>query len=151
MKGNFTLQAYSDVEWAGCVDGRKSTSGGSFFLGDRLVSWHNKKQEFISLSTTEAKYIAAATCCSQVLWMKQKLKDCQVEFSDRIPIMCDNSSTINISKNPVMHYKMKHIVIKYHFLRIKVVEKEAKVEYVCIGEQMADIFTMPCLKTTLSI
>jgi hypothetical protein len=66
---NVQLSVYSDDDWVNCVDERKSMSGGAFFLGDFLVSWLSKKQGSISLSTTEAEYIAAATCCTQVLWM----------------------------------------------------------------------------------
>ena len=73
-KGNEpTLIAYSDVDWAGCVDDRKSTSGTTFFLGGCLVSSSSKKQSSVSLSTAEAEYIAAAACCTQILWMKQTL------------------------------------------------------------------------------
>jgi hypothetical protein len=72
----------------------------TFYLGECLVSWLRKKQSSISLSTAEAEYIAATTCCTQVLWMKQTLTDIQVEYDEPIPIYCDNTSTINISKNP---------------------------------------------------
>ena len=75
--------------------------------------------------------------------MKQTLKDIQVEYDDPIPIYCDNKSTISISKNSVMHSKMKHIPIKYHFLREQVAEKNIRVEYVGTKEQVADIFTKP--------
>jgi hypothetical protein len=62
--------------------------------------------------------------------MKQTLKNIEVEYDEPIPIYCDNTSTINISNNPVMHYKMKNIPIKYHFLWEQVAEKNIKVEYV---------------------
>jgi hypothetical protein len=65
-----------------------------------------------------------------VLWMKQTLIDMQVEYDEPIPIYCDNTSTISISKNPAMHSKTKHIPIKYHFIREQVVEKNIIVEYV---------------------
>ena len=58
-KKSFSLRAYSDANWAGCVDDRKSTSGGAFFLGESLVAWISKKQTSISLSTTKVEYIAA--------------------------------------------------------------------------------------------
>ena len=61
---NFQLSVYSDVDWDNCMDERKSTSGGAFFLGDSIVAWLSKNQGSISLSTTEAEYIAAATCCT---------------------------------------------------------------------------------------
>jgi hypothetical protein len=114
-----------------------------FYLGECLVSWLSKKQSSISLSTAEAEYIAATTCCTQVLWMKQTLTDIQVEYDEPIPIYCDNTSAISISKNPVMHSKTKHIPIKYHFLREQVAEKNIRVEYVGTKEQVADIFTKP--------
>lgn len=96
-KGDLTLHSYTNGDWAGCMDDRKSTSGGSLFLGNKLVSWNSRKKESISLSTAKAKYIEATTSCSQVLWMKQTSGDIQVNFLDPIPIMCDISSTINIS------------------------------------------------------
>jgi hypothetical protein len=97
---DLSLIAYTDADWAGCIDDRRSTSGATFYLGECLVSWLSKKQSSISLSTTEAEYIAATTCCTQVLWMKQTLTDIQVEYDEPIPIYCDNTSAISISKNP---------------------------------------------------
>ena len=130
-KGNdLTLIAYSDADWAGCVDDRKITSGIAFFLGGCLVSWSSKKQSSMSLSTAEAKYIAATACCTQILWMKQTLQDIQVTCNEPIPILCDNTSAISISKNPVVHSKTKHIPIKFHFLQEQVTEKNIKLEYI---------------------
>jgi hypothetical protein len=140
---DLSLIAYTDVDWAGCIDDRRSTSGATFYLGECLVSWLRKKQSSISLSTAEAEYIATTTCCTQVLWMKQTLTDIQVEYDEPIPIYCDNTSAINISKNPMMHSKTKHIPIKYHFLWEQVAEKNIRVEYVGTKEQVADIFTKP--------
>ena len=73
--------------------------------------------------------------------MKQTLTYIQVEYDEPIPIYCDNKNAISISKKPMMHSKMKHIPIKYHFLREQVAEKNIKVEYVGTKEQVADIFT----------
>jgi hypothetical protein len=70
---DITLHAYTDADWAGSVDDRKRTSGGAFYMGPRLVSWFSKKQSSISLSTVEAEYVAAASCCTQILWMMQTL------------------------------------------------------------------------------
>eukprot|EP00253_Pinus_taeda_P007826 PITA_07826 len=140
---NLIIQAFTDVDWARSVDDCKSTSGAAFYLGGCLVSWLRKKQTSISLSTVEAEYVAATAYCTQVLWMKQTLQDLQVQFSEPIPIFCDNTSAINISKNPVMHSKTKHIPIKYHFVREQVAEKNIKLEYVGTKEQIVDIFTKP--------
>eukprot|EP00253_Pinus_taeda_P022752 PITA_22752 len=145
---DLTLHAYTDADWAGSVDDRKSTSGGAFFMGSRLVSWFSKKQSSIALSTAEAEYVAAASCCTQLLWMMQTLQDFQITCTPPIPILCDNTSAISISKIPVMHSKTKHIPINYHFLREQVLEQKVKLEYVSSKEQVADIFTKPLPKET---
>jgi hypothetical protein len=140
---NFQLTSYSDAVWANCVDERKRTSGGAFFLGDSLVAWLSKKQGSISLSTTEAEYIAATTCCTQILWMIQTLADLKVTYTDPILIHCDNTSSISASKNHVLHSKTKHIPIKYHFLIEQVTKRIVQLNYIPSIEQIADIFTKP--------
>ncbi|XP_057836570.1 secreted RxLR effector protein 161-like [Cryptomeria japonica] len=145
---DFLFTSYTDADWGGSVDDWKSTSGGTFFLGKCLVSWHSKKQAPVSLSTAEAEYIAAVSCCTQVLWMKQTLQDFKVYFSQPIPILCDNMSAISISKIPVLHSRTKHIPIKYHFLREQVSDQQVKLEYVSTKDQLADIFTKPLPKDT---
>ena len=145
---DLTLHAYTDVDWAGSVDDRKSTSGGAFFMGSRLVSWFNKKHSSIALSTAEAEYVAVASCCTQILWMMQTLQDFQITCTPPISILCGNTSAINISKNPVMHSKTKHIPIKCHFLQEQVLEQNVKLEYVPSKEQVADILTKPLPRET---
>jgi FtsZ-interacting cell division protein YlmF len=144
---NFQLSVYSDDDWANCMDERKSTSGGAFFLGDSLVAWLSKKQGSISLSTTKDEYIAAATCCTQVLWMIQTLADLEVKYTAPIPIHCDNTSAISVSKNPVFHSKTKHIPIKYHFLREQVTNTIVSLRYIPSKDQIVDIFTKPLAKS----
>jgi hypothetical protein len=139
------LYSFTDVDWVGCVDDSKSTSGATFFLGGCLVNWSSKKQSAMSLSTAEVEYIVAATCCTQVLWMKQMLEDIHI-YNEPIHIFCDNTSVISISKNLVMHSKTKHIPIKFHFLREQVISKVIKVEYVGTKDQIADVFTKPLSK-----
>jgi hypothetical protein len=77
---DLSLMAYTDPDWVVCIDDQRSTNGAAFYLGECLVSWLSKKQSSVSLSTVEAEYIAATTCCTQVLWMKQTLTDIQVEL-----------------------------------------------------------------------
>ncbi|KAK2980523.1 hypothetical protein RJ640_027082 [Escallonia rubra] len=97
--GNSSLDivGFSDSDYAGCLVNRKSTSGTCQFLGGALVSWHSKKKTYVALSTAEAEYVAARSCCAQVVWMRQTLRDFGVSL-DNIPIMCDSSSAIDISK-----------------------------------------------------
>eukprot|EP00253_Pinus_taeda_P036548 PITA_36548 len=100
---DLTLHAYTYADWAGSVDDRKSTRGGAFFMGSRLVSWFSKKQSSIVLSTAEAEYVAVASCCTQLLWMMQNLLDLKITCTPPISILCDNTSAISISKNLIMH------------------------------------------------
>ena len=63
-RGRISHSTFSNVDWAWCVDDRKSTNGGAFYLGDNLIGWHNKKQESMSLSIAKAEYIATISCCT---------------------------------------------------------------------------------------
>jgi hypothetical protein len=146
--GTLDFKALTDADCIGSVDERKSTNGGVFFLSKRLVSWTSKKKNCISQSTTKAKYVAAAVNYSNVVWFEQLLVGMKVEIKDPMVILCDNTNAINISKNPVIHTKTKHIAIKYHFLRELVQDKEVRPEYVNTKEQIVDIFTKTLLKDT---
>ncbi|GJS87376.1 putative ribonuclease H-like domain-containing protein [Tanacetum coccineum] len=110
------LDGYSDSDYAGASLDRKSTTGGCQFLGRRLVSWQRKKQTVVASSTTEAEYVAAASCYGQVLWIQNQLLDYGYNFMNT-KIFVDNESTICIVKNPVFHSKTKHIEIRHHFIR----------------------------------
>ena len=96
----FNLVGYSDADFAGSLLDRKSTSGTCQFLGSSLVSWFSKKQNSVALSTTEAEYIAVASCCAQILWMKNQLLDYGLSYT-KTPIYCDNQSAIAMTGNPV--------------------------------------------------
>jgi hypothetical protein len=113
----FDLIRFSDAYWAGCKIDRKSTSWTCQFLGRSLVSWASKKQNAIALSTTEAEYIAEGLCCAQLLWMRQTLRDYGYKLT-KVYLLCYNESAIRMADNPVEHSRTKHIVIRYHFLRI---------------------------------
>nr|GEX19465.1 putative ribonuclease H-like domain-containing protein [Tanacetum cinerariifolium] len=112
----FDLVAYSDSDYAGASLDRKSTTRGCQFLGCRLISWQCKKQTVVATSSTEAEYVAAASGCAQVLWMQNQLLEYEYNFMHTV-IYIDNSSTICLIKNPVLHSKTKHIEIRHHFIR----------------------------------
>lgn len=143
---NLDLKVFTDADWVENFDDKKSTSGGAFFLGKRLVSWIRKKKNCTSQSTAEAEYVATTVNCSNIIWFKQLLEVMKVEIKELVIMFCDNTSATNISKNPVMHSKTKHIAIKYHFFRELVQDKEIRLEYVHTKEQIADIFTKPLPK-----
>src|SRR3954467_12547569 len=120
---SFKLVRYSDSDWAGDKVDHKSTSGSCQFLGRSLVSWSSKKQNCVSLSTAEAEYIAARSCCAQLLWMRQTLMDYGVKC-DKVPLLFDNESAIKIADNPVQHSRTNHIDIRHHFLRGHVAQED---------------------------
>ncbi|KAJ9549049.1 hypothetical protein OSB04_021592 [Centaurea solstitialis] len=136
----YELTGYTDADHGGCKLDRKSTTGHIQFLGDKLVSWASKKQNCVSLSTAEAEYVAAASCCSQIIWMRTQLRDYGFKF-DKIPIYCDSKSAIAISCNPVQHTKTKHIDIRYHFIKDHVEKGTIELYFVNTEFQLADLFT----------
>ncbi|WVZ57844.1 hypothetical protein U9M48_008182 [Paspalum notatum var. saurae] len=114
---SLSLRGFSDADHAGCRIDRKSTSGTCQLLGTSLVSWSSRKQASVSLSTTEAEYIAAASCCSQLLWMKATLSD--------------------------FGLRTKHIDVRFHFLRDHYEKGDIDLVHVASKNQLADIFTKP--------
>ena len=145
----FNLIGFSDADYAGCRIDRKSTTGTCQFLGNKLVSWFSKKQHSVSTSTAEAEYIAAGSCCAQILWMRNQLFDYGLNIN-KIPIFCDNTSAIAITQNPVQHSRTKHIDIRYHFIREHVLNGTVELHFVPSEKQLADIFTKPLDESTFS-
>ena len=110
------------------------------FLGPCLVSWATKKRNSVALSIAETEYLAAALCCSQLLWIKQQLEDFGIKCGP-VPIFCDNTSAVNIAKNLVQHKRTKHIDIRHHFLRDNVEKCLITMNFCRTEDQIADIFT----------
>ncbi|GKB25697.1 hypothetical protein Tco_0865098 [Tanacetum coccineum] len=136
----FDLEAYSDSDYAGVSLDRKSTIGGYQFLGSRLISWQCKKQTLVTNSTTEAEYVAAASCCGQVLWIQNQMMDYGYNFMNT-KIFIDNESTICIAKNPVFHSKTKHIKIRHHFIRDSNEKKLIQMIKIHTNQNVADFLT----------
>ncbi|GJY94844.1 retrovirus-related pol polyprotein from transposon TNT 1-94 [Tanacetum coccineum] len=128
------------ADYVGCKDTFKSTSGGAQFLGEKLVSWSSKKQDCTVLSTAEAEYVSLSACCAQVLWMPTQLTDYGFHFN-KILIYCDSKSAIAISYNPVQHSRIKHIAVRYHFIKEHVEKGTIKLYFVKTDYQLADLFT----------
>ncbi|WVZ93433.1 hypothetical protein U9M48_039411 [Paspalum notatum var. saurae] len=139
---SLSLRGFSDADHADCRIDRKSTSGTCQLLGTSLVSWSFRKQASVALSTTEAEYVAAASCCSQLLWMKATLSDFGLRFG-RIPLQVDSTSAISVVKNPVLHSRTKHIDVRFHFLRDHYEKGDIELIHVVSANKLADIFTKP--------
>ncbi|WVZ64469.1 hypothetical protein U9M48_013978 [Paspalum notatum var. saurae] len=142
LGSSLSLRGFSDADHVGCRIDRKSTSGTCQLLGISLVSWSSRKQASVSLSTTKAEYIAAASGCSQLLWMKATLSDFGLRFG-RIPLLMDSTFAISVSKNPVLHSRTKHIDVRFHFLRDHYEKGDIDLVHVVSANQLVDIFTKP--------
>ncbi|GKE82712.1 hypothetical protein Tco_1552712 [Tanacetum coccineum] len=136
----FDLEAYTDSDYAGASLAMKSTTGGCQFLRSRLISWHCKKQTIVANSTTKVEYVAAASCCRQVLWIQNQMLDYGYNFMNT-KIFIDNESTICIIKNLVFHSKMKHIEIRHHFIRDSSKKKLIQMIKIHTDQNVADLLT----------
>ncbi|CAM8975505.1 unnamed protein product [Rhodiola kirilowii] len=136
-----SLIAYTDADWAGCPDTRKSTSGFCIFLGDNLVSWSSKRQQTVSRSSAEAEYRAVANAVAESCWLRQLLSELHQLPRQATIVFCDNISAVYLSTNPVQHQRTKHVEIDLHFVRERVALGEVRVLHVPTSSQFADIFT----------
>ena len=136
-----SIKAYSDADWAGCPDSRRSTSGYCVYLGDNLISWSSKRQTTVSRSSAEAEYRAVAHTVAECCWIRQLLQDLHISIASATVVYCDNVSAVYMSSNPVHHRRTKHIEIDIHFVREKVSLGHVRVLHVPSSHQFADIMT----------
>ncbi|KAL0303184.1 UNVERIFIED_CONTAM: Retrovirus-related Pol polyprotein from transposon TNT 1-94 [Sesamum radiatum] len=138
---NCKLIGYTDSDWAGSIEDRKSTSGYIFCLGTNVISWSSRKQKSVALSSAEAEYIATTNAACEVVWLRRILKDMEFEQSGSTTIFCDNMSAIAMAKNPVFHARSRHIELQHHFIRELVNEGEISIKFINTNDQPADILT----------
>ncbi|GKF06048.1 hypothetical protein Tco_0036716 [Tanacetum coccineum] len=138
----FDLKGYSDFDYVGCNMDRKSTLGACQLLGGKLLCWSAKKQQSVAMSSAKAEYVVAAGYCANILWMKSQLTDYDIIY-EKVPIFCNITSAIAISKNLVLHSRTKHIDIKYHFIRDHILKGDIELHFIPTQYQLADIFTKP--------
>jgi hypothetical protein len=135
------VSAFSDADWAGNVDDRKSTGGFAVFVGSNLVSWNARKQATVSRSSTESEYKAMANATAEVMWVQTLLRELGVKSPRAAKLWCDNLGAKYLSANPVFHASTKHIEVDFHFVRERVTQKLLEIEFVPSGDQIADGFT----------
>jgi hypothetical protein len=139
--GSTEIVGYSDADWGGDRNDRKSTSGYCTFVGGNLVTWKTKKQKVVSCSSAEAEYRAMRKLTSELTWLKALLKDLGFEQDHPITMHCDNQAAIHIASNSVFHERTKHIEMDCHKVREKIEDGTQLPCYTRSEDQLADIFT----------
>ncbi|KAK8940855.1 hypothetical protein KSP39_PZI009825 [Platanthera zijinensis] len=134
-------QGYTDADYGGDSDDRRSTSGYVFTCGSAGISWCSKKQDSVSVSTTEAEYKASALAAREAIWLRRLVDDVHEEVQGPTLLRGDNESALKLVNNPVCHARTKHIEIDHHFIREKVLEGSLVVGHVRSEDNLADIFT----------
>jgi hypothetical protein len=135
-----TLTGYSDSDWAGDKDTRKSVSGYLFLVSGGVVSWRSQRQSVVALSSTEAEYVALAEACKEAAWLRRLLDDMGFPQA-ATPLKGDNQGALALAKNPVHHDRTKHIDTKYHFIREMVKEGKVDLDYCSSEDMLADGLT----------
>lgn len=145
-----TFECYSDADFAGDKETRKSTNGIVCKLGDAAIIWQSKKQHSVALSTTEAEYVSAANAAKEIVWLTRLLKEINV-YNERNTLYIDNMNAIKLIKNREFHQRSKHIDVRYHFVRDLYEKGVIDIKYVRSEEQCADILTKPLAKPRYEI
>ena len=136
------MEGYSDADYAGDSDTRRSTTGFVFILNGGAISWNSRLQPTVAVSTTEAEYMASAQAVREALWLKKLLGDFGIKVG-AMPIYTDSQGALKLLKHPIASIRSKHIDVIHHFARERVSRKEVCFAYCSTDEMVADCFTKP--------
>ena len=140
---------YSDADYAGDLETRRSTTGYAFNFANGLVTWSSQRQKMVTLSTTESEYVAAAMATKENIWIRNLLKDLGANCEKATALYVDNQSAIKSAKNPVFHRRTKHIDVRFHFIREKVASQEIALIYILQRAKRLIFLLRLCLERDL--
>jgi hypothetical protein len=124
LNNDVQLHGFTDLDWVGSADDKKSTYGICFSLGSTMISWASRKHKSVTLNIAEAEYIAACDACTEAIWLRTLISGLFDQVLNTIVIYCDNLSGVKLSDNHMFHDRLKHIEIKYYFIHDKVQKGE---------------------------
>jgi hypothetical protein len=133
--------AFLDVDWAGCPDDRRSTSGFVVYLGSKLVSWSSRKQNTVSRSSMETEYKALSNATTEIIWVQFVLQELGIKLTRPVVLWCDNLDDTYLSANPTFHARMKHVEVDYHFVGERVENGSLEIRFISTRYQVEDGFT----------
>ena len=138
---SFALHGFTDTDWAGSTDDRKSIGGYLFFFGQTPISWKSSKQRTVARSSTEAQYKALVDGTAEVIWLQYLLRDLQILSPSAPTLWCDNLGATYLSANPIFHARTKHVEVDDHFVQDRVAKKDIQIRFIPSHDQLADVFT----------
>lgn len=139
-RGKLTVKGYVDADFAGDQDTRRSTIGYVCTMGSTAVSWVSRLQKLVTLSTTEAEYVAVTEAAKEMIWMKGFLQKLGLKQENCV-LFNDSQSAIHLAKNPVFHARTKHIDLTHHFIRLHLKDGNLLLEKILVDENPADMLT----------
>ena len=139
------LVGYSDADWGGDLDQRKSTFGYAFLLSNGAISWSTKKQSYIALSTIESEYVVCSAAIQEGVWLRRFITELGIvaRALEPITIHCNSMAAFAYAKDPKYHGKTKHIDIRYHFIHDMVAQKEVVLKHISTSRMVVDPLTKP--------
>jgi hypothetical protein len=137
-----SIIGYSDSDWAGDRQTRRSTTGYVFKMAGAAVSWKTRKQQTVAMSTNESEYMALGDATKEALWLRSMLVEMSI-LRPRYPIRVnvDNEGCIYLAENPLLSERSKHIDIRHHFVRDEILHESIYLVYCPTSDMTADIFT----------
>ena len=140
---NVAIQAFSDSDWGGDRDDRRSISAYCIFIGQNLVSWRCKQQATVARSSTEAEYKSLADTASEITWLQSLFSEIGLSSHTPPVLWCDNIGATYLTANPLFHARTKHIELDFHYVRDQVQQKKLTVQFISTKDQLADPLTKP--------